>query len=53
MKVVDVKLNVMPFNPLKPSTWRMYRPSRPARYVIEIAKGMVGQTTVGDRLSFF
>ena len=50
MEVVDVKRRVPPFNPLKPSTWRTYAPSAPARYVVEVAAGDVGGTNAGDKV---
>jgi uncharacterized protein len=52
MKVVDVKKDVPPFNPLRPRTWAMHKPAAPAKYVIEIAMGDVGATERGDKLEF-
>jgi len=51
-KVVDVKRNVKPFHPLKPSTWSMYSPRAPARYIIESPAGRDIEVDVGDRLEF-
>ncbi|MBM3309408.1 MAG: hypothetical protein FJY77_04060 [Candidatus Altiarchaeales archaeon] len=42
MNVVDLQENVQPFNPLKPSTWRIYKPEKPARYVIELGFPLFG-----------
>ncbi len=36
MQVVDAIHNVPPISLLRPSTWKIYKPRRPARYVLEI-----------------
>ena len=36
-KVVDIVRRAEPINPLKPSTWRIYSPKKPAKYVLEVA----------------
>lgn len=51
-KVVDLKENVLPFNPLKPETWRIYKPKKPAKYVVELSVGEIRNTKVGDTLDF-
>jgi uncharacterized membrane protein (UPF0127 family) len=48
MNVVDLKESIQPFNPLKPNTWRVYKPEKPARYVIELSEGKLG-TTFGSQ----
>lgn len=50
MTVVDLNKKVEPFNPVKKSTWRIYRPKRPARYVVELGLGKLGTTEVGDEI---
>lgn len=52
LKVVDIKEGAKPFSLFKPGTWRIYLPSVPARYVLELPVGTVdrSQTTVGDQL---
>ncbi|MFH1445224.1 MAG: DUF192 domain-containing protein [Nanoarchaeota archaeon] len=36
MKVVYQVKNAKPLNPLKPSTWKVYTPKKPAKYVLEV-----------------
>jgi uncharacterized membrane protein (UPF0127 family) len=52
MTVVDVKAKVPPFHPLKPGSWRMHGPLKPAKYVIEISRGGARNTQQGDRIRF-
>jgi uncharacterized protein len=52
MEVVDVKMAVPPFNPLRLKTWNMHGPKAPAKYVIEIAVGDVKDTGIGDKILF-
>ncbi len=49
-RVVDLRNNVKPLNPFKPSTWRLYRPKNPAKYVIELGTGRIGDTEIGDEI---
>ena len=35
MKVVDYVKNAKPINPIKPSTWRVYTPRKPCKYILE------------------
>lgn len=51
-KVVDVKKRIPPFNPLKPSTWKIYRPKEKAKYIIELGEGNAKDTEIGDKISF-
>jgi len=51
MKVVDTA-RVEPFNPLKPRTVRVYSPRKPAKYVIELGAGRIGETKAGDYIEF-
>jgi uncharacterized membrane protein (UPF0127 family) len=37
-QVVEVRRNIPAFNILKPSTWRIYHPKKPAKYVIELGR---------------
>lgn len=50
MTVVDVQRGVQPFHLLKPSTWRMHRPRKPARYIIELVEEP--KCRLGDQLEF-
>ena len=50
--VVDLATRIMPFSPLKPKTWRVYRPKKSAKYVIELGVGNVGDTAIGDKIEF-
>ena len=52
MTVVDVKRGIQPFHPFKLRTWRIYRPQKPARYVVELGKGELGTTQQGDVVQF-
>jgi len=52
MRVVDVKKNVPPVNPFKPSTFRIYRPSAAAKFVVELEAGKARDTSVGDEIKF-
>ena len=52
MTVVDVQLDIPPFNPVKSGTWRMYKPRAAAKYVIEVAEGDVKDTRQGDKIRF-
>jgi len=44
-EVVDLKRNVKPFTP-------MIVPRKPAKYVIELRKGVTNHIKVGDRIGF-
>lgn len=37
MQVVDAVRNAQPVSLFKPKTWRIYKPRKPAKYVMEIA----------------
>jgi len=54
MTVVDLIKGVEPFNPLKPKTWRIYKPEKPARYVIELGIGnrscLLHESPLGGKL---
>lgn len=52
MRVVDIKKSILPFNILKRGTWRIYRPEKPAKYVIELGKGNIGDMEKGDEIVF-
>ena len=52
MNVVDVKRDVKPFNPLRPKTWGVHKPTAPAKYVVELAVGEAGETAIGDKVTF-
>jgi uncharacterized protein len=52
MKVVDMAHGVPPFQIFKPGTWRVYRPARDARYVVEIAVKKLPPVELGDQIEF-
>jgi uncharacterized membrane protein (UPF0127 family)/class 3 adenylate cyclase len=53
-KVVDIAENVVPFSPVKPSTWKAYTSQRLAKYVLELPAGRAhtGKVEVGDLILF-
>lgn len=51
-KVVDVTKRVQPSSLHKPGTWRIYRPRKPAKYVLELGAGDAKDTTVDDVMEF-
>jgi len=50
--VVGVLKGVPPASLLKPSTFRIYRPPKPSKYVIELGKGGLCDTETGDLIEF-
>lgn len=52
MVVVDLKKSILPFNPLNRKTWNIYKPRKPARYVIELGVGNSDGAEIGDVLEF-
>ena len=52
-KVTDVFENVPPLS-FRPSTWRVYSPTKPVKWIVEVSAGMARKsgTSVGDRLIF-
>jgi uncharacterized protein len=52
-KVTDVFVNVPPIG-ISPYTWRVYAPSAPAMWVLELPAGTakISKTRAGDKLSF-
>ncbi len=52
MVVVDLKKSILPFNPLNRKTWKIYRPGKAARYVIELGLGNSNGIEIGDVLEF-
>ncbi len=52
MKVVDLRRNIQPLNPLVKDTWRIYKPGKPAKYVVELGKENIIGTEVGDEIEF-
>ena len=55
MKVVGISPNTPAFNPLKPHTWKTYKPCKAAKYVIELGKNKIPNpedVAVGDILQF-
>jgi len=52
MRVVDMAGQLPPFSPLKPATWRTYKPNSPAKYVLELGLGRLLDTGIGDELAF-
>jgi len=52
MKVVGVEKKVRPHDVRKPDTWKVYKPGKPALYIIELEKGSAGRTKAGDEIDF-
>ena len=52
MTVVEVMKKIPPHNATKPGTWRVYKPEKPALYVIELGKGSASKTQRGDKVEF-
>jgi uncharacterized membrane protein (UPF0127 family) len=52
-RVVDVFESIMPVG-MNPATWRVYSPSRPVKWVLELKAGRANETRTkkGDRISF-
>ncbi|VVB51136.1 putative ACR [uncultured archaeon] len=50
--VVDVQKGVAPSPILKPWKWRVFRPAKPAAYVVECGSARVDGVSVGDKLRF-
>jgi uncharacterized membrane protein (UPF0127 family) len=52
-RIVDIKHSVRPMGK-NPKTWRIYRPSKPSRYVLEVNSGLAKKTKTktGDLLDF-
>lgn len=52
-EVTDVYKNVPPFS-VNPYTWKVYRPTKPVKWILEVAAGVAkkSRTSVGDRLDF-
>lgn len=51
MKVVDIHKGARPFSILKPDTWKIYRPKKPSRYIIELGIGNP-DVNIGDEIEF-
>lgn len=51
-RVVDALEKVAPSSLFKPWTWRIYRPVKPAKYVIELGKGDLSETKNSDEIRF-
>ena len=52
-RVVDVFENIKPVC-ISPGTWRVYKPSKPAKWVLELRSGTARKTKTspGDKISF-
>jgi uncharacterized membrane protein (UPF0127 family) len=52
-RIVDIKHSVKPMGK-NPGMWRIHRPSKPCRYVLEVSAGLVNKTgtEIGDMLDF-
>lgn len=50
-RVVDVKKGIKPFS-VNPKTWRVFYPSKSAKYILELNKGESQGLRNGDLLSF-
>ncbi|MCJ7450830.1 MAG: DUF192 domain-containing protein [Candidatus Nanohaloarchaeota archaeon QJJ-9] len=52
-RIIDIKRDVKPLG-VNPSTWKIYRPEKPCRYVLEVESGLLDEKEfkIGDRLGF-
>lgn len=50
--VVDAREHVSPASILNPKTWRILKPGKAAKYVIELGEGKLQDTKVGDEIEF-
>ena len=52
-RIVDIKHSVRPIGK-NPKTWKVYKPSKPCRYVLEVSSGLMKKsgTKIGDVLEF-
>jgi hypothetical protein len=52
-RIVDIKHSVKPLGK-NPNTWKVYKPSKPCKYVLEVNSGLMQKTKteVGDFLEF-
>ena len=50
-QVVDIKRNVKPIS-FHPGTWKVFKPRKPARYVLEMPAGEADDIRIGDKLKF-
>lgn len=54
MEVVGLKEKIPPLYFLKTRTWKIYRPKKPAKYVLELKAGGIeeSESKVGDEVGF-
>lgn len=52
MQIVDIQKNIRPFHFLKPSTWKIYKPDKKAKYVLELGIGKIEDIKIGDEVEF-
>jgi len=53
MQVVDIQKNIYSFSLFKISTWKIYKPKKPAKYLLELAtEKLTDGITEGDELEF-
>ena len=52
MRVVDVQRNLPPNLPPNPLKFKIYRPPKPAKFVVELEAGKAGDTEAGDEVKF-
>jgi len=50
-RVVDIKKHARPMS-LNPMTWKVFRPRKGSKYVLELPSGKSGPLKIGDMLSF-
>jgi len=51
MEVIDINRGIRPFSLLKPNTWKIYKPKKPAKYIIELGVGN-SDVNIGDEIEF-
>ncbi len=53
MQVVDIQKKIKPFSLFKISTWKIYKPKKPAKYLLELAtEKLTEEIKEGDELEF-
>ncbi|MFH1788947.1 MAG: DUF192 domain-containing protein [Candidatus Altiarchaeota archaeon] len=50
--VVDSREKLAPARITEPKTWAISKPRKPAKYVIELGKGSLQDTQIGDEIEF-
>lgn len=52
-KIVNIQRNILPFSPFKSSTWKIYKPKKPAKYILELSTETLNkEIKEGDEVEF-